>query len=137
MTFSLSTLSLALLLPQDAPPAGGGSSLLIPFAIIFAIFWFIVIGPERKKAKQREALLAGIKKGDRVLMTSGMFGEVREIRDGILHLQIADGVRVKFSAAAVQDLVDASGKSLTTPELPSKSAESDSADEDSAEEESS
>lgn len=88
------------------PPSGGFSSLLVPMLLIFAIFYFVMIGPERKQRKKREAMLAALKKGDRVVTTSGMFGQVAAIQDDVVTLQVADGVRLRFSRAAIQSVLE-------------------------------
>src|SRR5688572_30608009 len=61
--------------PQT-PPAGSWIGSMIPFLLIIAVFYFVMIGPERKQRKKREAMLAAVKKGDKVLTTGGMFATV-------------------------------------------------------------
>ena len=96
--------------PQDpgaggqAPPPGGLSSFL-PFILIGAVFWFVLIAPERKNRKKREAMLGALQKGNRVVTTSGMFGTVVQVKEDVVTLQVADGVRLKFSRAAVQTVL--------------------------------
>lgn len=109
----LSNLSLALFtflqgeVPgEGAPEAPDSSNTMIMMAAIFAIFWFLVISPERKKKKEREELMGGLKKGDKIMTTTGMYASVAQIQDDIVTLQVADGVRIKFARAAIQGLVD-------------------------------
>ena len=85
-----------------APPPGGMSWL--PFVLIFAVVWFLMINPERKNRKKREAMLKELKKGDRVMTTSGIYGQIVQIQDQGVTLQIADGVRVKMNLGSVQQL---------------------------------
>lgn len=101
---------LALLL-QDAPttapgakPAGSMLDMFGPLLAILVVFWFVMIGPERKNRKKREAMLAGLKKGDRVMTTGGMYGTIVNVQAPQVTLAIADGVRVRFSLQAVQGL---------------------------------
>ncbi len=110
-----------------AAKPSGGMNFLMPMLLIFGIFWVVMIGPERKNRKRREQMISSLKKGDRVLTTSGMLGEVREVRDSVVTLEIAEGVRVKFAIAAVQDLVDAKGASLTAPTPTNKAKEKETA----------
>ena len=107
--------------PAGAPASGeAASGPTFPWPLIFgfiAIFYFVIFLPERKRKKQQEAMLAGIKKGDRVMTTSGIYATVAQAsEDDRVVLQISDGVRVKFSRQAVQtvlsdDTSEGSGKS--------------------------
>jgi len=97
---------LARFLEEEAPKEGGGGSLLIPMALVMGIFYFVLIAPERKKQKKREAMLGSMKKGERVMTTSGMYGSVVQVKEDVVVLQVADNVRLRFSKAAVQTLLD-------------------------------
>jgi len=100
-----------LLLVQDAPaspPAGGASAfsgMLLPLVLCAIVFYFLVIGPERKQRKKREAMLKNIGKGDKVMTTGGIYGTVASVQDDVLTLQVAEGVRVRFSRSAVQTII--------------------------------
>lgn len=72
------------LLLQAAPPAGGGGGSIIFFgqiAVIFAIFYFIVLRPQRKQQKQLEAQLMAMAKGDEIVTSGGLVGEVVHIKE--------------------------------------------------------
>src|SRR5215471_11985468 len=80
--------------------AGGaqsGITSLIPLIIMFAIFYFLLIRPKQKKAKEHKALLESLKKGDRVVTAGGMHGKVTSVEDAVVTLEIANGVNVKFN----------------------------------------
>lgn len=99
-----------LLLIQDAPaapPAGASpfSGMLLPLVLCAVVFYFLVIGPERKQRKKREAMLKNIGKGDKVMTTGGLYGTVASVQDDVLTLQVAEGVRVRFSRSAVQTII--------------------------------
>jgi len=97
---------------QQAPPAGGffSNPWVLP-ALLFGIFWFVVIGPERKAKRRRQEMLDALKKGDQVLTTGGLFGSVAQVHDnGTVTLQVADGVRMKFARSAVQGITDNDGE---------------------------
>lgn len=105
--------SLSLLLLQENPTTGGspgGTAALIgqfaPFLIVGVLFFVLLILPERKKQKQRAAMLGAIKKGDRVMTSSGMFGTVVSLSEEVVVLQVADGVRLRFTRSAVQTVVE-------------------------------
>jgi preprotein translocase subunit YajC len=89
---------------EDAPSGlfGGGLGSFFPIIAIFAIFYFVMIGPERKNRKKREGMLAALKKGDKVMTNGGMYATVAAVQDDRVTLQIADGVRVRYSVASIQ-----------------------------------
>ncbi len=93
--------------PPAEQPSGGlfGGFGFMPLILIFAIFWFVMIAPERKNRKKREAMLGAMKKGDKVMTSGGMFATIAAVQDDVLTLQIADGVRVRFNRSAVQNVV--------------------------------
>lgn len=104
----------ALLLQDTATPAQPPpvpsilSSQLWPFLIMGVLFFVLLILPERKKQKQRQKMLDALKKGDRVLTTSGMYGTVVTTTAEVVVLQVADNVRLRFSRAAIQNVIEAS-----------------------------
>ena len=96
---------------QDPPPpakddGGGGMNLLFPMLLVGAIFWFVLIGPERKQRKRRQAMISALQKGDKVMTNGGMFGVVAQVQGDVITLQVADGVRMRFTRQAVQSLVE-------------------------------
>ena len=84
-----------------APEGGGLLSMLPVFAIIFFIFYFLVIRPQGKERRKREDLIKQIKKHDRVVTTAGIHGVVVSAGEGEVVLEVADGVRIKFDRSAV------------------------------------
>ena len=89
---------------------------VLPFVLIIAIFYFVMIGPERKQKKKREAMLAAVKKGDKVLTTGGMYASVAAVSEDSITLQAADDVRLRFSRAAIAQVLEVEGA-----EVPAKS----------------
>ena len=86
-------------------PAGGASAGgmmaqfqgMIPLVFMFAIFYFLLIRPQQKKAKEHRALLESLKKGDLVVTAGGMHGKVSSLDDQVVTLEIAPGVNVKIN----------------------------------------
>jgi len=81
--------------------AAGGSTAstilsLIPFALIFVIFYFLVILPQQKRAKQQKALLEALKKGDKVVTASGIWGTVTNLGKDTVTLQISDNTKIRI-----------------------------------------
>ena len=89
----------------DGSTPGGGLNFL-PIILILVIFYVVLIMPERKKQKQRQAMLDTLSKGNRVMTSSGIYGTVVAIHDDVVTLQVADGVRIRFNRAAIQDILD-------------------------------
>jgi preprotein translocase subunit YajC len=85
--------------------AGGGQSggfgAFIPLILMFAIFYFLLIRPQQKKAKQHRELLSALKKGDRVVSSGGLHGVITGMSDDIVTMEIAPKVRVKVSRASI------------------------------------
>ena len=92
---------------QQAAPGGGASGLiqLIPYAAMFAIFYFVLLAPMRKQQKQTKEMLAALKKGDRVLTQGGIYGTVAQIEDQVVWVKIADTLKVKITRSAITSVV--------------------------------
>lgn len=80
---------------------GGGLGAFIPLILMFAIFYFLLIRPQQKKAKLHKAMLSAVKKGDRVVTSGGLHGVVTGLTDEIVTMEIAPKVRVKISRGSV------------------------------------
>jgi preprotein translocase subunit YajC len=96
--------------PEQQTP--GISSMLtsfMPMILIVAVFYFVMIAPERKQRKKREAMLAAVKKGDKVLTTGGMFASVAAVNEDSVTLLAADDVRLKFSRTAIAQVIEVEG----------------------------
>ena len=91
-------------------PQGGIMSFL-PLILIFVIFYFLLIRPQQKKAKDHQNYLANLKKGDSVVTTGGLHGEITGITDTVVTLEIADNIRVKVSRQHILGSRDAVGAS--------------------------
>lgn len=85
--------------------AGGGQSggfgAFVPLIIIFAIFYFLLIRPQQKKAKQHKQILSALKKGDRVVSSGGLHGIITGLSDDVVTIEISPKVRVKVSRGSI------------------------------------
>jgi len=91
-----------------AAGATGGMAALnqfLPLVLMFAIFYFLLIRPQQKKAKEHKALLESIKKGDSVVTASGIFGKIMAVEDGIVSLEVATGVVIKIGKEHIAGLI--------------------------------
>ncbi len=77
----------------------GASSFMnfIPLIFMFAIFYFLLIRPQQKKAKEHKALLDSLQKGDQIVTAGGVHGKVTAIEEGIVTIEIANGVNVRIN----------------------------------------
>jgi len=79
---------------------------MFPFAIIFVLFYFLLLRPQLKQAKAQRAMLAELKKGDEVSTSSGMIGKVDKIDNEIVSLEIATGVVIRVQKQSIQAKLD-------------------------------
>ncbi len=90
------------LFAMAAPPDGGSAWLqLVPFALVLAIFYFIILLPMKRKQQKAQAFLDNLKVGDRVITTGGIHGQITRLGEQTLQVQIADKVRVDVSRGAI------------------------------------
>jgi len=74
----------------------GGLLSLLPFVMIVVIFYFLLIRPQQKKQKEQKALVDALKKGDKVVTSSGIWGTVTNLGKDVITLQIADNTKIKI-----------------------------------------
>ncbi len=89
--------------PSPEGGQGGGSALtgFMPLIIIFVIFYFLLIRPQQKKTKAHRDMLAGVKRGDKVVTSGGIYGLVEDVSEKTVTLKIADNTKVKFGKAYI------------------------------------
>jgi preprotein translocase subunit YajC len=97
-----------------ASPGGaeGGSPFapLLMMGLIFVIFYFLLIRPQQQQAKKHQELLKGLKKGDRVLTSSGMYGRVVGVGDHDVTIQVAKDVEIQMTKASVTGILTGDDK---------------------------
>ena len=94
-----------------AAPADPKSQMmgLLPLVAMFAIFYFLLIRPQQKRAKEHKAMLEALKKGDEVVTSSGMMGRVTALADDVVTVEVAPDVKIKFQKSAVASVKKAGG----------------------------
>ena len=100
-------LAFAMGAPAGGPSAGGQSALLnlVPLLLMFGIFYFLLIRPQQKRAKEHRALLDALKKGDQVVTAGGIHGKVASLDDTIVSLEVATGVTMKVEKGHIARVV--------------------------------
>jgi len=101
--------------------AGGEIQAFLPIILIFVVFYFMLIRPQQKRAKQHKEMLTAIRRGDRVVTSGGILGTVTKVvSDTEVAVEIAEGVRVRVLRATIQDILTktepvAAGKEVAEP----------------------
>ncbi len=90
---------------QDAAPQGGGLMSFLPLIIIFVIFYFLLIRPQMKRAKEHRALVANLAKGDEIVTNGGLLGRITNVGDTFVTVELADNVVVKLQKQAVSSVM--------------------------------
>jgi preprotein translocase subunit YajC len=80
-------------------------SSLLPFLLIIAVFYFLILRPQQKRQKEREKLLTGVKKGDKIITSGGVHGTVEGLEDNTVLVKIADNVKVKMEKSAIGTII--------------------------------
>ncbi len=88
---------------------GGGSSSgtllsLVPFVLIFVIFYFLLILPQQKRQKAQKAMLDDLKKGDKIITASGIWGTITNLGKETVTLQVADNTKIKIQKEHIAKL---------------------------------
>ena len=92
------------------PPATRLFDLLLPLLPIFAIFYVLLIRPEQKRRKDHEAVIAGLKRNDRIALSCGTHGRVMAVAEKTATIEIARGVQVEIDRAAIQRVESAANE---------------------------
>lgn len=100
---------------QAAPASGpgGASGILVgilPWVLIFAIFYVLMIRPQQQRVKQHQAEIAAVKKGDEVITGGGIRGRVTKVSDEEAEVEIAQGVRVRVIKSTITQVLTGSTK---------------------------
>ena len=107
-------INIAYAMGQGGAAAGqgaGGFTSLIPIVLMFVIFYFLLIRPQQKKAKEHREMISQVRKGDRIVTSGGLHGRVTAVSDSTLTVEIADRVRVKIARGNISQVVQSSSPS--------------------------
>jgi len=92
-------------LAAGAQPEQSFITGMIPLFIIFILFWFLLIRPQTKRAKEHKQLVAALSKGDEVLVNGGLVGKITEVEESFVSMEIADNVVVKMQRSAITTIM--------------------------------
>ncbi len=85
----------------QASGSQGGGFALIPFILLFVVFYFFLIRPQTKRVKEHKQMVAALQKGDEVVTNGGLLGKITSIGDNFVVLEISQGTEVKVQRQAV------------------------------------
>jgi preprotein translocase subunit YajC len=89
---------------QDAAPQGGLMQFL-PLIIIFVIFYFLLIRPQMKRAKEHRQLVAQLAVGEEIVTNGGLLGKITEVSESFITVEVAENIRVKVQKSAVASVM--------------------------------
>lgn len=99
---------------QEQDPRAGLLQMVGMFVILGGMFYFLLIRPQQKQRKEQENLLKNVKTGDKILMNSGIYGIVSNVKEKTLMVKIADNVKVEVLKSAVGSVVQKSAEAEAT-----------------------
>jgi len=88
-----------------AAPQGGGFMEFLPLVALLAVFYFLILRPQQKRAKEHKALVEALQKGDEVVTIGGIMGKVTKVSEDSAAIEIADNVIVQVQKAAIQNVL--------------------------------
>ena len=98
------------LIPSAWAQAAGGAQpnafvQLLPLILIFVVFYFLLIRPQAKRAKEHKAMVAALSVGDEVVTSGGILGRITEMGEQFLSVEVADGVRIKVQRHTISSVL--------------------------------
>ena len=92
-------------LEGEGGDAGGGLFSLLPLVVIFILFYFLLIRPQQKRAKQHKEMVTALKKGEEIVTNGGLLGKVTDLDDNFITLEIASGLNAKVQRQSVAQVM--------------------------------
>jgi len=90
---------------QGASAQGGTLELILPLLLMFGIFYFLLIRPQQKKAKEHKSMVEALGKGDEIITNGGLLAKITDVDENFLTCQIADKVEVRIQRHAVTSVL--------------------------------
>tara|TARA_B110000438_G_scaffold259378_1_gene268738 strand:- start:122 stop:439 length:318 start_codon:yes stop_codon:yes gene_type:complete len=90
---------------QAGGDAGGSLFSLLPLVVIFILFYFLLIRPQQKRAKQHKEMVIALKKGEEIVTNGGLLGKVTDLDDNFITLEIASGLNAKVQRQSVAQVM--------------------------------
>lgn len=91
-------------MPTDAGGLTATIVQFLPFVAIFVLFYFLLIRPQQKRAKEHAALITAVKRGDTIVLSSGLIGKVTRVEDAEVNVEIAPSVNVRVVKSMIAEV---------------------------------
>ncbi len=91
-------------LAQAAPPPGSGLQQFLPLILILVVFYFLLVRPQQKRAREHKDMISNLKRNDPVVTNGGLYGRIIELSDDVVVLEIAPNVKIKQDRAQITGL---------------------------------
>lgn len=88
-----------------AAPQGGGFLDFLPLLALFVVFYFLVLRPQQKRAKEHKSMMEALQKGDEIVTAGGVLGKVAKISENYVSVEVAEGVNVNIQKSAIQTVL--------------------------------
>ena len=85
--------------------AGGSLFSLLPLVVIFVLFYFLMIRPQQKRAKQHKEMVAALKKGEEIVTNGGLLGKVTEVSDNFVTVEVSSGLNVRIQRQSISQVM--------------------------------
>ncbi len=85
----------------DGGLLAGPLGSILPFVVIIAIFYFLIIRPQNKRQKETEKMIAALKKGDKVITIGGIHGVISSVKEHTVIVKVDDGAKIEFNRSAI------------------------------------
>jgi len=92
--------------PGGASGGGSGLMTLLMFGSVFAIFWFMILRPQKKQADQRKAMIEALKRGDKIVTSGGLFAVVRDVKGDRVVATIGENIKVEIAKHAINGVLE-------------------------------
>ena len=103
---SMSNLFISNAYAEGAAPAQGGSFLdFLPLIALVLVFYFMILRPQQKRAKEMAAMLSALQKGDEIATAGGVLGRVIKVGEAYVSVEVAEGVELNIQKAAIQTVL--------------------------------
>lgn len=102
---SISNLFISNAYADGGAPQGGGIMEFLPLIALLAVFYFLILRPQQKRAKEHKAMMEALQKGDEVVTVGGVLGKVTKVAEENVALEIADNVVIQVQKASIQNVL--------------------------------
>jgi preprotein translocase subunit YajC len=106
------------MLAMGPAPADGKAvnplAQLVPLILLMVVFWFILIRPQQKKAKEHAQMLTKLKAGDRVVTSAGIVGTVTHVKDKVVTVRTAGDTKLEFTKGSIAEITESSSETTAS-----------------------